>query len=133
MAGVPRRRTDEMLAMLAERVGGRFNAATVFGEPVERDGVTVIPVATSRFGFGGGGGDPDEEQSGEGGGGGGTAAAAGYIEIKGGRTRFVPIVHPTRMVALVLAFVLGVLAVTRAAEPRPGRRGRRSRRDRHRP
>jgi hypothetical protein len=29
----PRRRTDEILAMLAERVGGRFTASTVFGSP----------------------------------------------------------------------------------------------------
>ena len=62
----PRRRTDEILAMLAERVGGRFTASTVFGSPVEREGVTVIPVSTIRFGFGGGGGtDPNSEQSGE--------------------------------------------------------------------
>jgi uncharacterized spore protein YtfJ len=30
----------------------------VFGEPIERDGVTVIPVANVMGAFGGGGGDP---------------------------------------------------------------------------
>jgi Sporulation protein YtfJ (Spore_YtfJ) len=65
-----RRRTDDILTTLADRIAGRFNASTVFGSPVEREGVTVIPVATVRFGFGGGGGaDPSSEQSGEGAGG----------------------------------------------------------------
>jgi hypothetical protein len=55
----PQRRTDELLARLAERVGARFDASSVFGNPVERDGVTVISVATTRFGLAGGAGsDP---------------------------------------------------------------------------
>jgi uncharacterized spore protein YtfJ len=116
-AEVPQHRTDEMLAALAERVGARFTATNVFGEPVHQNGVTVIPVATTRFGFGGGGGsDPDKEQVGEGAGAGGTTVPAGYIELKGEHTRFVPIVQPTRMVALVFMFVLGVLALARPRE-----------------
>src|SRR5262245_51456884 len=79
-AQAPRHRTDELLARLAERVGARFDASNVFGAPVERDGVTVIPVASIRFGLGGGGGsDPRKGQDGEGGGAAGTASAAGYI------------------------------------------------------
>jgi hypothetical protein len=46
-------------------------------------------------------------------GGGGSASAAGYIEIKEGRTRFVPVVHPARMVMLVGALTLGGLAIMR--------------------
>jgi uncharacterized spore protein YtfJ len=30
--------------------------STMFGEPVQREHATVIPVAKARFGFGGGGG-----------------------------------------------------------------------------
>ena len=68
----PGRRTDELLSMLAERIGAKLSSATVFGSPVERDGVTVVPVAAARFGFGAGGGsDPAKHQEGEGGGGGG--------------------------------------------------------------
>jgi hypothetical protein len=44
---VPPRRADELLSTLAERVGGRVAASTVFAPPVERGGITVIPVATS--------------------------------------------------------------------------------------
>jgi uncharacterized spore protein YtfJ len=96
----------------------------VFGAPVERDGVTVIPVAAIRSGIGGGGGsDPSKGQGGEGGGGGGSASAAGYIEIKEGRTRFVPVVHPARMLMLIGALTLAGLAIMRPllAGRRPSR------------
>jgi hypothetical protein len=111
---VPEHRTDELLAKLAERIGARFDASNVFGTPVERDGVTVIPVATIRLGLGGGGGsDPRKGQEGEGGGGAGTASAAGYIELRDGRSRFVPAVHPARMLLLVCAAALAGLAILR--------------------
>jgi uncharacterized spore protein YtfJ len=96
----------------------------VFGAPIERDGVTVIPVAAIRFGIGGGGGsDPSKGQDGEGGGGGGSASAAGYIEIKDGRTRFVPVVHPARMLMLIGAMTLAGLTIIRPllAGRRPSR------------
>jgi len=110
----PRRRTDELLAMLAERVGARLTASTVYGTPVERDGVTVVPVAAARFGFGGGGGsDPAKEQEGAGGGGGGSVTPVGYIELKDGRSRYVPVVHPARMLALVCGAGLAGLLITR--------------------
>src|SRR5918992_6292937 len=104
---VPRRRGDELLSVLAERIGARLGAATVFGSPVEREGVTVVPVAVARFGIGAGSGtDPSKGQEGEGGGGGGTVAPSGYIELKDGRSRFVPIVHPFRMLALVCGAIV---------------------------
>jgi uncharacterized spore protein YtfJ len=110
----PRRRADELLAMLADKVGARMGVSTVYGTPVERDGVTVIPVATARFGIGAGGGaDPSKRQEGEGGGAGGTVASAGYIELKDGRSRFVPIVHPFRMLALVCGTIVAGLAIVR--------------------
>lgn len=115
----PQRRTDDLLARLAERVGARFDAGAVFGAPIERDGVTVIPVAAIRFGIGGGGGsDPSKGQGGEGGGGGGSASAAGYIELKGGRSRFVPVVHPARMLALICCTVLAGLLILRPVADR---------------
>ena len=119
-ASIPPRRCDELLSMLAERIGGRVGAATVFGAPVERDGVTVVPVAAARFGFGGGGGsDPGKGQEGEGGGGGGTVAPTGYIELKDGRSRFVPVVHPARMLALVLGAVIAGLVIVRPTRSGP--------------
>ena len=117
---LPRRRTDDILTTLADRLGGRFTASTVFGSPVEREGVTVIPVATVRFGLGGGGGeDPSGGQSGEGGGGAGSGTPAGYIEIKDGRSRFVPLVHPTRMVAMFCATAVAMVLGSASASAAP--------------
>ena len=114
---VPRRRGDELLSTLAERIGARLAAATVFGAPVERDGVTVVPAAVARFGIGAGSGmDPSKGQEGEGGGGGGTVTPIGYIELRDGRSRFVPVVHPARMLALILGAVIAGLLI--ALSPR---------------
>ena len=50
-------RAGAILDRLAERLRGAANAAAVYGTPVVRDGVTVIPVAKVRWGFGGGNGN----------------------------------------------------------------------------
>jgi uncharacterized spore protein YtfJ len=108
------RRGDELLDALARQLGGRFTASTVFGEPVGRGDVTVIPVAALRFGFGGGSGsDPEKRQQGEGGGAGGMSRPIGYIEVRGDGSRFVPIVDPVRIVALVAAAGCAALLITR--------------------
>jgi uncharacterized spore protein YtfJ len=110
---VPHRRADDLLGAIAEKVGGRFTAASIFGPPVEHEGVTVVPVSSVRFALGGGGGT-GEGQEGEGGGGAGVGSALGYIELKNGRSRFVPVVHPARMLAIVCATVLtGILMAAR--------------------
>jgi uncharacterized spore protein YtfJ len=110
----PRRRADELLSLLADRIGSQLSSSTVYGAPVDRDGVTVVPVSAARFGFGAGSGaDPGKRQEGEGGGGAGMVAPVGYIELKNGRSRFVPIVHPGRMFALVCCTVLAGVAILR--------------------
>jgi uncharacterized spore protein YtfJ len=63
----------------------------VFGEPIEREGVTVIPVANVMGGFGGGRGDPRSEGNGGSGGGFGVRATpAGVYVIEHGRVRWEP-------------------------------------------
>ena len=121
------RRVDEMLGKLSERLGTQFSASSVFSEPVERDGVTIVPVASVRFGLGGGGGeDRQKHQDGAGAGAGGTVTPIGYIELKNGRSRYVPLVHPARMAALTAGAVLAGLAILRPLlAPRPGSRLRR--------
>jgi uncharacterized spore protein YtfJ len=101
---------------LADRVGARAGAATVFGEPVERDEITVIPVARAGWGFGGGSGTgPGGEGGGEGGGGGAVAWPVGYIEIRGQETRFRPIVD---LRPFVVAGAFGLMAGLVAAARR---------------
>ena len=64
---------DTFIGTMAEKLGAVARAATVFGEPVERDGITVVPVAKARWGFGGGEGHRKDEDGA--GGGGGTSNA----------------------------------------------------------
>lgn len=82
--------TDRFMEMMVEKLGAVARASTVFSEPIEREGVTVIPVAKARWGFGGGFGHrPDED--GAGGGGGVQVTPVGFIEIKNGQAEFKPI------------------------------------------
>jgi|HubBroStandDraft_3_1064219.scaffolds.fasta_scaffold335362_1 uncharacterized spore protein YtfJ len=89
---------------LAERLGRSARAAAVFGEAVERDGVTVIPVARARWGMGGGSGpQPGRAGQGVGGGGGAITSPVGYIELRNGESRFKPIVDLKAVLGLALA------------------------------
>ncbi len=72
---------DNFIDRLAQRLGVTANAATIFGAPVERGDVTVIPVARAAYGFGGGEGTRSG-QGGSGGGGGVSVAPVGYLEIR---------------------------------------------------
>jgi uncharacterized spore protein YtfJ len=93
----------------------------VFGEPVERDGVTVVPAA--RIGGGGGAvrGHDERGEEGEGGGFGLGGAPAGVYVIKDGKVRWLPAVDVNR-----LFFVAGAVAVaylmTRRAVAKTSRR-----------
>jgi uncharacterized spore protein YtfJ len=107
---------DELLQRIGHAVGDRAKVTTVFGDPVEREGITVIPVAKARFGFGGGGGAgarEGEEGSGGGGGGGAFVSPVGYVEVRDGSARFKRISTPLDLVALVVAGSLAALALKR--------------------
>lgn len=81
---------DRFIGTMAEKLGAVARAGTVFSEPIEREGVTVIPVAKARWGFGGGVGHRKDED-GAGGGGGVQVTPVGFIEIKNGQADFRPI------------------------------------------
>jgi uncharacterized spore protein YtfJ len=109
---------NELLERIGETVGQKAQVSTIFGEPVEREGVTVIPVAKARFGFGGGGGSGSregDESSGAGGGGGGgvVVSPVGYIELHDRQAEFKRISSPTDVLALVAAASLALLALKR--------------------
>ncbi len=85
------RQVPELLERLAERIGAHAGASAAFGEPVERDGVTIIPVAQSILGSGaGGGGAAGGPDSGLGAGAGAVTRPMGYIEITDNGAVFVP-------------------------------------------
>lgn len=105
---------SRLLERLAAQVGGKAGAKAVFGDAVERDGITVIPVARVRWGVGAGGGQ-GPKGSGSGGGGGVAADPIGYIEVSSAGATFRPIprsVGPGAVVggALAVAIVLRALA-----------------------
>ena len=94
---------DRFIGTMAEKLGAVARAATIFAEPVERDGVTVIPVAKARWGFGGGVGHRKDED-GAGGGGGVQVTPVGFIEIKNGEAEF----RSIRTVSLPLMIAGGI-------------------------
>ena len=88
----------------------------VFGEPIERGDVTIIPVASVQGGAGGGGGGegPDGGGSGSGGGFGMRARPVGVYVVKDGHVRFEPALDLNRVIAggQVLA-AIGLLTLRR--------------------
>lgn len=87
----------------------RGDVKRVYGEPIERNGRTIIPIADTGalFGFGSGSGG-NAEGSGDGGGGGGKVAGKpiGFLEIDEKGTRFRPVFDANRLGAM------GILAAT---------------------
>lgn len=100
---------DGMVRALADKVGWAARADAVFGDPVERDDVTVIPVAKVRWGFGGGAGtdtSDDGDMSSDSGGGGGAGVMAsplGFIEVRDGEATFRRVSDPAGYWPLLLA------------------------------
>lgn len=77
-------------------------AKHVFGPPIERDGVTLVPVAIVRGGGGGGGGEAPagdgERGMGSGVGFGLVARPLGAFAIRQGRARWVPAIDVNRVI-----------------------------------
>lgn len=110
----------KLLERIMTKMGGQAHVTSVFGEPVERDGITVIPVARLRWFFGmgsGSGSGPTEDESaptgsgeGAGGGGGGGAEPVGYVEIGPHGASFKPIEDANQMPSAALVLAAGVAA-----------------------
>jgi uncharacterized spore protein YtfJ len=107
---------NALLERIGEAVGQRAQASAVFGEPVQQQGLTVIPVARARFGFGGGGGSGGRQgQEGGGGGGGGGAIVTpiGFIEVNDTGAAFKRISTPSDWAGYVAAASLALLTAKR--------------------
>lgn len=90
----------------------------VFGEPYEKDGLTVIPAAAVRGGAGGGTGHDEKGQEGEGGGFGLQGRPVGAYVVKDGQVSWRPAVDPNRIVTVtgmvVVAYLLSRIRFARA-------------------
>jgi hypothetical protein len=103
-----------LLTKILEQIGMQAGAKAVFGEPVERDGRTVVPVAQTMMGVGAGSGDSDEAGSGAGAGGGALSRPLGYIEISQYGTEFVPLRRPWQDPGFLLAAAFATLLLAKA-------------------
>jgi len=95
----------------------------VYGEPFERDGVTVIPAARVQGGGGGGTGEqPGGQGTGSGGGFGVIARPVGVFVIRGGEVTWRPAIDVTRIVVgaqlVAVAALLTIRAVAKARSRR---------------
>jgi uncharacterized spore protein YtfJ len=100
----------------------------VFGEPYEKDGVTIIPAARVQGGAGGGSGeDPNSQGRGSGSGFGVTARPVGAFIIRDGDLSWRPAVDVNRIVlggqVVAVVALLTVRAIVKArskAKRQPG-------------
>ena len=102
-----------LVERLIEAIGGSAGSHAVFAKPVERGGVTVIPVARVRWGAGGGRGWSPEQGDGSGGGGGAVANPVGYIEVTAEGSVFKSIERPFMNPVFLLAGAVGLAIVLR--------------------
>ena len=86
---------------LIAKAGEQLSVRRVFGAPIERDGIVVIPVAMA-IGSGGGGAGPDDQ--GTGGGFGGIVRGIGVYSINEGQVRFIPAIDTVALAAISLMF-----------------------------
>ncbi|MBC6450018.1 sporulation protein [Actinokineospora xionganensis] len=87
-----------------------LSARTVYTDPCERDGVTVIAAATIH---GGGGGGSGTELITEGAGFGVCARPAGAFVIRGSSVRWRPAIDVNRLIGTIGAVVIAVLITRR--------------------
>lgn len=124
------------MKQILERVTGDVPVKKVFGEPVERDGVMLVPVATVTGAGGGGSGTvPGTDGNGQGGGGGFAFSArpVGVYVIKDGDAHWRPAMDVNRAILggqlvgvvllLVVRSVLRRLSGRRSGESGGGRAG----------
>lgn len=105
----------ELLEKIGQSLGSTATVKSVFGEPIQAEGKTVVPIAKVAYGFGAGSGagpgkhghtpetgEPGTQAEGGGGGGGVKAFPAGALEITATGTRFIPF-HDLRWLGGALA------------------------------
>jgi uncharacterized spore protein YtfJ len=101
----------EILATLSDRFSTTGKVQSVFGEPLEAHGRTIIPVARVQYGVGAGGGGENKSGSedavgGAGGGGGVNVSPVGVLEVTESGTRLIRFFDPKMAARLVMSGVV---------------------------
>jgi uncharacterized spore protein YtfJ len=94
------------LALKLAENAGSIGVRSAYGDPVQIEGVTIVPVALVQYGFGGGG-EGDDSDGAAGGGGGGMAIPIGAYVKSGGAARFEPNVISLLAVGIPFVWVAG--------------------------
>lgn len=109
-----------LLDQLVNSAKDAMTVKRVYGEPIEKDGVTVIPAAAVSAGGGGGSGQDKDGGAGDGGGFAARGRPVGAFVIRGESVRWQPAVDTTRVVTMVGSVLIAWLFTRRR------RRGRSS-------
>jgi len=97
-----------------EQAKDALTVRRVFGDPYEKNGVTVIPAARVQGGAGGGGGTGPEGE-GKGSGFGLAAKPAGVYVIKGEEVAWRPAVDPSKVLVVVAIVAAAAMLLARTA------------------
>ena len=101
------------LAETVNSVRDAFTIKRVYGEPIERDGVTVIPAALIVGGGGGGGGGDTTGNEGGGSGFVGFSRPVGAYVIRDGQVRWEPAIDVTWLLLGVPKLILKLFMARR--------------------
>lgn len=101
---------DDMLTGAREAI----TVKRVYGDPIERNGLTIIPAADVRGGGGGGAGSGAQGDSGGGGGFGLTARPVGVYVVRNGDVRWEPAFDITRVAVMGMLTAIVALLVLRS-------------------
>lgn len=86
---------EDLMKEVSAELEKLVSTKTVFGDPIEVSGVTIVPVSRVSFGFGSGGGEGKKSGTEEGFGGGGGAGAkiepVAFIVVSGGDVRLLTV------------------------------------------
>jgi uncharacterized spore protein YtfJ len=100
---------DEMVASAKDVI----TVKRIFGEPYQRDGVTVIPAAAVTGGLGAGAGTDENGRNGEGGGYGLSGRPVGAFVIKNGDVTWKPTFDSARILTTAAVVVIAYLLTRR--------------------
>ena len=102
---------EELLA----RAKDTMTVSRVYGEPYQSNGVTLIPAASIKGGFGGGEGEGSEDTPAGGGGGMGVSARpVGAYQIAGDKVTWVPAVDISRVILMGQVVAIVAMLVVRS-------------------
>lgn len=101
----------DVVGGILTKIRDLLTTVIVYGEPIERNGVTLVPASLVVAGGGGGGGDDKSGGSGEGGGVGLVARPVGAYVMRGDEVKWKPAISPGVIVLIVL---VGARLVRRA-------------------